>query len=132
MALGRALVDQARPLTKAQSAVKIRGESRFETLRGQWFRCRLTLPGPQESAPQYSRRRVVLVPSLLYGVKDADGELLRLGIEMRLEVNSRELGRTIWDVVSEPEPLRKRRRVIGWQASLRRVKDEELPDAEVA
>lgn len=133
MALGRALVDQARPITQGRSAVKLRGESQFEALHGQWFRCRLTLPAAPESVdPGSFRRRVVIVPTLLYGMKDADHELVVVTVEMRLEVDSLELGRSMWDVVSEPEPLRKRRRVIGWQTTLQRVRDEELPAAGVA
>lgn len=131
MALNAVLVDQARVIRQEGSALKVRGATVFTPSRSQWFKCRLTLPAAQESVDPGYRRRVVLVPTLLYGMRDKDGLPIDLSIEDRLEVSSRELGQTLWDVVSAPEPLRKKRRLLGWQATLRRVEDAELPDAAV-
>jgi hypothetical protein len=94
-----------------------------------WFRCRIFLPqgpdtrGGPAGAP---RHRAVLAPTLLVGVKDTAGVPLVLKHTDRVEVDSPFQGRAVWQVQAEPEPLRKRRRVIGYQVAVQRLEDAEF------
>lgn len=127
MGFRTALVDRARTITQEPTGQVIGGTRRFTYVRGEWFRCRLTLPGAPENLEAVTfRRTAVVVPTLLYGMTDEVRDPVHLGLEMRLEVKSDALGDEVWDVVSDPEPLRRKRRVLGWQVTLRRVEDYEF------
>lgn len=129
MGFHSALVDQARLLSKEPLGATVGGTIRFTDVRGEWFRCRLTLPGAPENLEGATYRRTVIrVPTLLYDIVDAVDEAVVLFVETRLEVNSKELGDQVWDVVSNPEPLRRKRRVMGWQTTLRRVEDYQFSE----
>lgn len=95
----------------------------FSTVVGDWFRCRLQLPAAPETADPSGRRRTVVVPTLMYGLLDSAGQPVALSPETRLEVQSPYQfdGSLMYDVVSLPEPMRKKRRVLGWMVTLRRV-----------
>ena len=123
MALTTALVDRARTIRQEPLLEKVGGKTRHVAVQGEWFKVRLQLPGsPEAEGPvPWSRRRVVREPLLLMGVKDLRGGPVFLTVEDRLEVRSKQLGTAEWEVVAAPEPLRKKRRVIGYQATLRRV-----------
>ncbi len=93
-------------------------------VEGPWFRVRLTLPPqPETQEPGGGRRRVEKRPSVLIDRTDENGDPVVLSVEDKLEVDSRQLGRAIYQLDADPEPLRKRRTVIGWEAPLRRVED---------
>jgi hypothetical protein len=49
------------------------------------------------------------------------GGAVELHNDLRLEIVSKQLGSAVWDVVGEPEPLRKKRKVIGYQATVRQI-----------
>lgn len=132
MALGAALVDRGRTVRQqAQAVPKVRGATQFNVVRGDWFKVRLTLPAASESPDPGYRRRAVRAPTILYAMKDTAGQLIALSMEDRIEIVSKALGTAVWDVASQPEPIRKKRKQIGWLATLRRVEDVELPDAVV-
>lgn len=120
--LGSALVDRARVVEREPLPSKVGGSTQFETVLGEWFRCRLTLPAAQEVADASgARRRPVTVPTLLYGLRDVQGGAVLLSTDLRLEVASPELGTAEWNIVSTPEPLRRRRSLVGYQITLRAV-----------
>src|SRR5947199_26742 len=122
MGLQGVLVDRARPLRKREAGRRVEGRTIRGVAPGEWFKCRLTLPSAvEDSGATAGVRPVTTQPMLLLGVKDLAGEPLVLHNDLRLEINSRQLGLATWDVVGEPEPLRKKRRVIGYQAAIRRV-----------
>lgn len=122
MAIGAALVDQARTVERRAGGVRVEGRTLYGEARGQWFRCRLTLPASAERAAAAAGiREVVTVPTIMYEPFDADGEDVVLTNQMQLEVSSPELGVATWDVISAPEPIRKKHRVIGYQASLQKL-----------
>jgi hypothetical protein len=127
VALGSALVDRARPLREQPTADKVEGTTQFATVPGEWFRCRLDVTTQPESPdPSGGRRRVEARPSLLYEWHDAAGLPVALTTEDRVEVASPELGTAVWLLEGDPRPLRKKRRVIGFEATLRRVIDHEF------
>lgn len=122
MALGAALVDRARTVSRETTGVVVDGERLRGVTEGQWFKARLDLPAAAEAqAPGGGRRRAVRQPTLLLGVADLDGLPVALSSAVRVEVDSPQLGRSVWEVAGDPMPLRKRRRVIGWQATLQQV-----------
>lgn len=124
MALGTALVDRARVVWREPAGPRVDGRTPFEDVHGEWFKARLTVPSTTESAdPAGARRRVPVAPTLMYGVRDLAGGPVEVNSNQRVEVDSPQLGRDVWDVVSEPEPMRKRRTIIGWIATIRRVED---------
>lgn len=132
MALGAALVDRARRVTKEASTVRVEGTTPMAEVRSAWFRCRLFLGGDRESQGEDgSYVRSVRGPTLLYGVRDADGAVLDVGYDEKLEVESAQLGDALWRVAGEPEPLRKRRTVIGYQVTLERVQEREFVKVDV-
>jgi hypothetical protein len=132
--LNTALVDRARTVSFAPAGPKVRGSTQFAYVRSEWFKARLTLPASTESTDgSGSRRKQVREPTLLVGVKDLQGQPFTLSSDDRIQVRAAGLGEdSVWDVVGNPEPLRKKRRVIGFQVTLKRVEDSELPQADVA
>lgn len=123
MSLDAVLVDRARILRQAATALKLEGRTQFaEVEPGTWFACRLTLPEPPETYDQArTYKRVVIVPMLLFGTDDDDGNPLAVVHTDMLEVDSDDLGHETWQVTSDPQPLRRREGMIGFQAALRRV-----------
>lgn len=123
VALTTALVDRARTVRQDPLLEKVGGKTRHVPVRGDWFKVRLQLPGGGEvgDGTPWSGRRVVREPSVLMGVKDLKGNPVALTVEDRLEIRSKQLGDAEWEVVTAPEPLRKKRRVIGYELTVRRV-----------
>lgn len=133
MALGVALVDRARVRTNVASNYRVEGSTVMLPTTGPEFRCRLTLPQAGKSAGAGgSRARVTKEPSLLLGLKALDGSKLELSVEDRVLVATQGNWETVeeWVVATDPEPLRKRKTVIGWFCSLRRVDDHERREIE--
>ena len=132
MSLNAALVDRARRLVDTATPIKVEGTTQFTTLTYPWFRCRLTLEAaPESDDPQAARRRVPRPATLLVGLKDKDGNAITIDADDRLEVNSKELGRAVYSVTGDGQPIRKKRKLIGWQATLIRVEEHEFVRAEV-
>lgn len=123
MGLQSVLVDRGRILRQAVAAGQVGGRTQFvKTEPGQWFDCRLFLPQmPESFDSQRVSKRVVIVPTLLYGIYDQDGNLFRVLPTDYLEIESDDLDSETWQVTAEPQPLRKKRGVIGFQTSLKRV-----------
>jgi hypothetical protein len=122
MGLRSVLVDQARPVEQREAGVRVEGRTVFRPVKGEWFKCRLTLPLAIEDAPGTAGlRQVPVQPTILLGTKDVSGGAVELHNDLRLEIVSKQLGSAVWDVVGEPEPLRKKRKVIGYQATVRQI-----------
>lgn len=122
MGLGGALVDRARPVRRTDAGLRVEGRTQYGEAKGPWFRCRLELPaaGEQGAAPT-GVRPVLTEPTLMYEPRDEEGDPLHLTNQERVEVVSRELGSELWELTGDPQPIRKRRTLIGWQAQLRRL-----------
>jgi hypothetical protein len=130
MGLNAALVDRARPVRKASAGIRVGGTHRYAGVRGDWFRCRLELgPAGLDNTAPATHRKGTRGPSAMLALLDERSEPVAVSVEDRLEIDSPNLGQSLWDVIENPEPIRKKRRVIGWQVRLRRVEDRALPDA---
>lgn len=132
MALGAALVDRARIHRRTSAAFKVEGRTQFSTVTGPWFRCRLDLRArPQEREAGSQEPRVVERPTLMTGVRDVDGREIDLMSTDRVEVRSPELGNAFFAVTADPTPMRKKRRVIGWEVALTRVEEHQADPSNV-
>jgi hypothetical protein len=131
VSLNAALVDRARRLVDTPTPVKVEGTTQFQTLTYAWFRCRLTYnPAPESPDQQGGRVRVPRTANLLIGLRDTDGNLVQVNADDRLEVNSKQLGRAIFELTSDGQPIRKKRKLIGWQATATRVEEHAFIPAE--
>lgn len=88
---------------------------------GAWFKARLFLRDAPERGEQGDRKKAVATPQLLFLVTDTDGGAVDVHADDRVEVASPELGTALWRLTAEPEPIRKKRRVIGYLVGLERV-----------
>jgi hypothetical protein len=126
VALGAALVDRARVRRKVP-ARKVAGRTVMAPTVHAWFRCRLELRSqPQTREPSSRQPRVTKSPRLMFGVRDLDGGTIDVVSTDVLEVDSPELGRAFYEVEGDPDPMRKKRRVIGWEVNLKRIEDHEF------
>lgn len=131
MALTGALVDQARRVVNTPTPNRVEGTTRFETLHEPWFKCRFTYnAAPDADDAQGGRRRTPRTGTIMCGRKDKDGNALELNSSDRLEVNSKQLGRAVFELTSDGEPIRKKRRLLGWTANVTRVEEHEFQEAE--
>lgn len=122
MSLTGVLVDRARVVGRRDAGRKVAGRTIYSDVAGDWFKARLTLPSSGEQVdPATGVRPVTLTPLLLYGTRDLAGEPVNVTGDDRVELDSKELGFAVFDVIGDAEPLRKKRRVIGFQIPLRRV-----------
>lgn len=123
MGLNSVLVDRARVVEKQSTGVKVEGTTRMAEVAGEWFKCRLFLDMQQygERSEQGGRRKRVKTPQVLFGARDVAGEDINLRADQRIEIDSAEFGRAVWSVTADPQPIRKKRRVIGGQVEVERV-----------
>jgi hypothetical protein len=124
MSLNAALVDRARRVVNTPSGQRVEGTTLFEEYHYPWFKCRLTLEAaPSTADAQGGRQRTPHPAQMMCGLKDQDGNLLAINASDTLEVNSKELGRALYQVTSDGEPIRKKRKMLGWTATLTRVEE---------
>jgi hypothetical protein len=119
--IGSALVDRARIVERESTGQKVEGTTLMSPTHSAWFKCRLFLESASERKEQGERRKVVATPQVLCALRDENGELVVIEAEMRMEISSTELGTATWNVSGDPEPIRKKRSLIGWLASIERV-----------
>lgn len=127
MALGGALVDKAwivRREPKAAEDEWVDGEKQMTPLPAdegptKHFRCRFQLLKGVETQEQGRRRRVVR-PMLLIGRRNVliKGDKVKIRSKQQDFLALYGTEEPIFQVNGDPEPLRKRRTVIGWEASL--------------
>lgn len=125
MGLGRGLVDRARVLVTVADGPKVEGRRQTREEASEWFRARFDEQGAAERDPETGV--VVHRPELMYGRRDVrGGEIPPIRASDRIEVDSRPFGRRVFEVTGDPDPMRKRRTVLGWTASLARVQENAL------
>jgi hypothetical protein len=111
--------------------VRVEGTTQFADLNYPWFKCRFTYnPAPDSDDAQAGRRRVPRTGTIMCGLRDRDGNTLAINASDRLEVNSKELGRAVFEITSDGEPIRKKRRMLGWMANVTRVEEHDFTRAE--
>lgn len=130
MGLGVALVDRARLVKNESSGEKVEGTRVFVPTSGEWFKARLTLnAAPEVEPPSYkgeissSIHATARSATLMYAIRDTVGSPVTLVASDRVEVNSAALGTAVYEVTGDPEPIRKKRAVIGWTATLTRANE---------
>lgn len=124
MSLNGVLVDKARIVSKKKAGRVVDGETLYADTTGAWFKVRIQLGSEGESIDGATDERSVhRTPSMMVALRDEDGNDVILTVEDRLEVVSANLPQvsTQWDVISDPQPMRKKRRVLGWNITLRKV-----------
>lgn len=126
MALTSALVDWAAVVTKLPSGERVEGRTVRSDVESPQFKCRIDVnsmtdqPDPATGVPVVTR-----TTNLLYGTHDITGQPVLLDAGKRVRVVSTSLSMDeLWDVAGDPQPIRKRRRVIGYQVELRHVETD--------
>jgi hypothetical protein len=120
VSLNSALVDRARRIVDTPTPVRVEGTTQFQPLHYPWFKCRLQLAAAPETAGGV---RTPHPSTLLIGLRDADGNLNEVNSDERLEVDSKQLGRAIYQLTGDGEPIRKKKKLIGWMATCTRVEE---------
>jgi hypothetical protein len=144
MSLRRACVDKARAVYDVEDPAQpwIEGEPWAEQQLGPWFRCRLTVQQPTEgtgvagmrgmAARGYHRMEgeahLLLLPvyedgSSLTDGRPGVGEFLAFDDMMMLQVISEASADELWHVSTGIQPIRKLKRVIGFEVGLRRARE---------
>lgn len=133
MALGAALVDRARIIRNVPQPRKIEGRTQFAKVTLPWFRCRVQMPNkPRTADAAGGRTRAEARPTLLYGIRDSEGNAISLTSTDELEVQVKEIAEhALYQVDADPMPLRKRRSVIGWEVPLKRIENHAFTDPRV-
>jgi hypothetical protein len=123
--LGSVLVDRGRAVRRVPAGPPVEGTTEFAIEYGEWKRVRIRADAPGGEGSTGATYRSDAQPTLLY----LSGERsLGLRAEDRVEVDSPELGRRVWEVVGDPKPMRKKRRVLAFRAQLRLVDEHALTD----
>jgi hypothetical protein len=125
------LKDRARSIQSLPTETRVEGKTVManDVLWGDWFKARLSEQSRRETTDGGGTWRTVKNPSLLFGVKDTYGQTLLdtdeggslLKARDRVEVDSVQLGRAVYELTGDPQPIRKKRRLIGFEAPLQRV-----------
>lgn len=132
MGLGAVLVDRARKLEPRPKSgePKMLGRTPMNVppVASGWFNVRLTIPKSTEEqatgGASGGPRRVRKVPSILFKPLLPDGTPVDLSSTDKLEIDSPQLGHAVWRVQGDPQPIRKRRTVLGYEASLERLDEK--------
>lgn len=123
MSITAVMVDRARIIERVETGKKVEGTTTMAPVHGPWFKVRLFLDMAQspERSEQGERKKVVQTPLMMFGVKTLDGAPLELVAEQQVEISSPRFGTAVWRLTADPQPISKKRRVIGGQVSLERV-----------
>jgi hypothetical protein len=116
----------ATPVLWVQSGERIEGERDVSMELGTPFGCFLQLPGGEEDSGTPRGRRQVKRPTLLFNARDLIGEVIELSNADELLVEAPLLtgpDPVRWQIVGTPEYLASPRRLVGFQARLKRVED---------
>lgn len=132
MALKGALKDRARIRRQEADARRVEGRTVFHARTYPLFRCRLDVTEGTEQKDAAGEMSVDEVPTVMTDRIDSERNPLRFQPDDELEVESRELAPSTergWHLVGlfqidgEPKPIRKKRKVIGWELRLKRVSE---------
>lgn len=132
MSLSSALVDRARVLRRSVRyagnppvPVKVEGSTMYDDVFSQWFSCRVDSPAaPKTRDAAGGRARADQRPMLIYDLEDDDGSPVNLHAEDRVQVESEELGLSVWELVGEPQIDRKKVDLVAGEVSISRILEE--------
>lgn len=109
--------------------MRLEGRSGFAQVPQQWFKCRLFLTQSMDQVdPAGMHTSNVSSPQVLTVARDLDGQTLVFQGDFYIEITSAQFGRAVWQMQGEPEPLRKKRRVIGWLLFTQQVIERQYDD----
>ena len=124
MGLKAALVDTAYRIRKSPTGEKVEGTTVFAPSESEAIPARLTLSTAGERAED-GRVLTEPQPTLIVYKRDILGQELDWRATDIIKVESRELGTHEFEVQGEPQPMRKKRRIIGWSITLRRTDEHD-------
>jgi len=126
VSLKRALVDRARVVRAEATATKVDGRTQYAQVPGEWFKARFiqaSIDGESGGNENAGRVRVPRTPQLLCGLFDVAGGVIVIHADDMVEIDSPQLGQAMYHVNGEPQPLRKRVKMLGWLANLTHVEE---------
>lgn len=125
MSFRGALVDRAVRIRKAGVPLsKVEGTTVYAPAESAEIRVRLEITAAGEQL-QDGRVLTEPTPTLMVYRKDNAGLTLDWKSSDRIRVISRQLGTAEYEINGFPAPIRKKRKVIGWQLQLRRTEENE-------
>lgn len=126
MALRAALVDRAYIRRNRAAERKVDGRRIYSSGWSPEIRARLTVSAAskrrEDGRPMTEPR-----PTLILWRRDKAGARIDPRMTDRIRVESVELGTHLHEVDGEPQPIRKKRAVIGWTMTVRRLEENENP-----
>lgn len=117
-----ALVDRAVRIRKSSTGRRVEGTTIFEPNESAEIRVRLDIKAAGEELAD-GRILTEPTPVLLVFRRDMDGTYLDWKASDRILVTSTQLGEHEYEVQGEPVPMRRKRRVLGWELTLRRTEE---------
>jgi hypothetical protein len=127
VSLNAVLIDRGRLISKAATGQSVEGTKQYGEVESEWFRCRLF---PDETTPadgaRGGRRILTKGPHVVVGLRDVAADLIENGeitTGKLVELNVYELGPMSqrWQIGSDPQPLRRRKKNLGWYFVVQRV-----------
>lgn len=125
MGIRTALVDRAYRIRKSPKSRRVEGSTMFQAEESEAIKARLTVNAAGERTED-GRVLSEPQPTLIVYKKDMVGDLMDWRATDRIRVESNELGTHEFEVEGEPQPIRKKRSIIGWQITLRRTEENEV------
>lgn len=124
MSFRGALVDRAVRIRKGSTGKRVEGTTVFAPQTSAPIKVRLDI---RQAGEELTDGRVLTEPTpmLLVFKRDLEGNKLDWKATDRLLVTSRELGEHEYEVQNEPVPLRRKRRIMGWELTLRRTEENQ-------
>lgn len=125
MGLRAALVDTAYRIRKGPTGERVEGSTVFRSAESEPIKARLNI---QQAGERTEDGRVLTEPqpTLLVYKRDLLGEELDWKATDRIRVESIQLGTHEYELQGDPQPIRKKRTVIGWSLTLRRTEENEV------
>lgn len=125
MGLRAALVDRAYRVRKGATSKRVEGSTIFTAQESEAIKARLSI---QQAGERTEDGRVLTEPqpTLIIYKRDTLGEELDWKATDRIRVESRELGTHEYEVSGDPQPMRKKRSIIGWTLTLRRTEENQV------
>lgn len=118
MGLNAVLKDKGRTISQEKSEVRIEGTKQRITSQSVQFKCRLEMVKSSEASDQGYHRTAVR-PRIMVGKRT------ELRANQSIEILSPQIhGNDEWveySIDGDPEPYRKKKSVVGWEANLVRV-----------
>jgi hypothetical protein len=116
------LVDEGRARRPVRQPVKVDGTSITNRATSEWVRIRIDLGSGTEERPAGQPARTRRTPQLMC-LPTLEGRCPFQPTDT-IDVRSEQFGEFVVKVAGEAVPIRKKRRVIGWEVPLERVKEQ--------